>query len=361
MTTPSPAFRIGRLDGPGALLAAIPGLLGFVPSDSFVVLGLHPDDHGLGPIMRADLYDEPADLSDESATRRRAASGAPPGPAEQAALFAMSAALARVGCEEAVLVVVGGPLGDVGRLRDRVAAGLDVDVVATVWAATLVEGARWAWPERGLAGRLPDPALSPTALARAVGGRPVAASRKALRDRLAPAGCPAERSGGRCGCPDADMDPLHAPQTPRARLEAVADAFAEHVAGRDPTCRVVATVGTALLDRVVRDVLIATSLDAEGRAAGFWESIARRAAGESRAAAATLLAYCEYVRGGGAAAMTALEVAMEVEPDYSLARIVAEAVVRGLPPEDVKAVANGMVGYALRQGVDDVLGRMLSS
>src|ERR1700743_181357 len=56
MTTHRPDFELNR---PGALIAALPAVLGFVPENSLILVSL--DDGQLGSVLRVDLYDELTD------------------------------------------------------------------------------------------------------------------------------------------------------------------------------------------------------------------------------------------------------------------------------------------------------------
>ncbi|WP_172826331.1 DUF4192 family protein, partial [Mycobacterium colombiense] len=56
MTTPREDFELSR---PGALIAALPAVLGFVPENSLVLVSL--GDGQLGSVMRVDLSEELAE------------------------------------------------------------------------------------------------------------------------------------------------------------------------------------------------------------------------------------------------------------------------------------------------------------
>src|ERR1700743_3681832 len=56
MTTHRPDFELNR---PGALIAALPAVLGFVPENSLVLVSL--DDGELGSVMRVDLSEKLAE------------------------------------------------------------------------------------------------------------------------------------------------------------------------------------------------------------------------------------------------------------------------------------------------------------
>ena len=62
------------------------------------------------------------------------------------------------------------------------------------------------------------------------------------------------------------------------------------------------------------------------------QELSRLAPPELAAPPYTLLAAAVYLRGNGALAGMALERALAVEPDYSLARLLDEALMRQVPP-----------------------------
>ncbi len=83
----------------------------------------------------------------------------------------------------------------------------------------------------------------------------------------------------------------------------------------------------------VRDAAWATiHRESAHHAIGFWTTLTRCAPDDVRAAPAALLAWAAWLAGDGALAWCALDRVGAVEPDYSLAGLVAEALTRAVPP-----------------------------
>jgi acyl-ACP thioesterase len=107
----------------------------------------------------------------------------------------------------------------------------------------------------------------------------------------------------------------------------------------------VARVVWGLRDIAVRDRALELALIAEPSALEeLWTECARRAPEPLDAAPATLLAVTAWLRGDGAMANVALERALDSDPAYSLARLLAEALARCLSPSDLRAMIAGASG-----------------
>jgi hypothetical protein len=89
----------------------------------------------------------------------------------------------------------------------------------------------------------------------------------------------------------------------------------------------------AVADVEVRDVAWA-EMTREGAAVhvDLWREVVRRAPHEWMAAPAALLAFAAWLAGDGALAWCAVERCQEADPDYSLARLVAETLEAAVPP-----------------------------
>ncbi len=83
----------------------------------------------------------------------------------------------------------------------------------------------------------------------------------------------------------------------------------------------------------VRDAAWSAITRARSRAAvGFFTDLVRRAPGDLLPAAAALLAWSAWQAGDGALAWCAIDRAHDVDPDYGLSGLVAEALERAVPP-----------------------------
>jgi Domain of unknown function (DUF4192) len=70
----------------------------------------------------------------------------------------------------------------------------------------------------------------------------------------------------------------------------------------------------------------------------LWTECTRRAPTPLDAAPATLLAVSAWLRGDGAMANVALSRALDSEPDYALARLLAQALAACIAPAELRAL-----------------------
>lgn len=329
-TVDSEPVRV-RLDSPAQVVAGLPYLLGFHPSESLVVIGVHGRPRTVCLTIRADLSEPPEN--------------------RPALADYLLAHLARAGAAQLVLVLV----------SDRLGADEQAALVAVVRAAAKrkhVEVADVLWLRSGRWGSLhcTDPACCPPegtpvdraqaadlAAACVLLGDVVHESRDALEVTL--------RSVG--GVERAALDStfewvsrqLLTELTERG-WEAVAEdsigllaaAVADRVEGGTPLeAAEVARLALGLADARVRDRVL-TWADGELAAAAesLWVELVRRATPPYDAAPATVLAVHAYLRGNGAYARIALDRALASDPDYSLAGLLARGLDRGVPPRVVR-------------------------
>jgi hypothetical protein len=160
---------------PGELLAALPHLLGFHPTNSLIVLSLHdgPTHATLGPVLRTDLAppDQHTALADQ-----------------------LTHVLARQHTQRVLLALIGPlttagdlPAGDLITTVSQAFAQATISVAHTVWAAATRRGQPWrCYDDPDCAGLVADPDTSPLAVAAVVAGRHTYASRAALAGELDP-------------------------------------------------------------------------------------------------------------------------------------------------------------------------------
>lgn len=344
---------------PDPLLAAVPGLLGFTPERSIVLLAF-ADARTLIATMRHDLTFTPEGRPDTAMRRQLAQLGrivAGYGTAGVACVIVDDRFAAAEPATE--MVRYGASFRAVER-SFTAAGGLSAGFVLPEFSA----GARWStgWEPRRRPGRerppapfggavadsgvLSDPRLSPVALERAVyNGRPVLSRREDLHAALAP----------RPHCDSAVCRPIvpvvpPAPPGPReadgARL--VLSQVREGASGR-LECDRVNALGAALCSVHTRDILLALALtDLRDDAEQLWIRLARSLSGRAGAAAATLLGHLHYMAGEGAFASVAVERALELDPDYYLARLLSTALLHGMRPAGLAEV----VSYSFTLGRD---------
>lgn len=343
-----------RISDPGEIAAALPALLGFRPRESAVLVSLRGQGAGrVGLTVRADLPDAPQ----ESAA---------------AAVLARSVRTDRPGA--ALLVVVSEapdvPALDVpGRRPDGGAPGLPhrglvhqvvlalAREAVPLRAALLVRAGRW-WsydcprtccaPEAGTV--LPEGVTALEAASVAT-GMVVERDRSHLLRRItAPTGAARTAMAATCE--------VVAVECSARVLEVGFDAVAEEswsaITGAARRCRPdvprhalgdreLARVVWGLRDRDVRDraLELATGDDAPA-AEILWTECTRRAPGPLAAAPATLLAVSAWLRGDGAMANVALARALEVEPAYALARLLAQALAACIPPAELREMIRAL-------------------
>ena len=337
-----------RISDPGEIAAALPSLLGFHPRESVVLVSLTGASGGrVGLTVRSDL----------------------PPPEDAAAMAAVLTRSLRRDRPRGVLVAVVSEAPDVlapdaggfglphrGVVHELVIA-LARDGVP-VREALLVRAGRW-WSydcprpccAPGAGTPLPG-GVSALEVASVATGTVVERDRSALVRRITgPGGAPREAMAAACG--------LVAAECSARVLEVGFDAVAEEswsaVTAAAARCRPgapravlsdheVARVVWGLRDRDVRDRALELATGADAPAAEIlWTECTRRAPAPLDTAPATLLAVSAWLRGDGAMANVALARALAGDPEYALARLLAQALAECLPPADLRA----MIGETL--------------
>src|SRR6266851_5780839 len=312
--------RVGSADG---VLAVVPHLLGFHPSDSLVMLGIGGPHARIRLAFRYDLPDPP----DEELAADIAAHA--------------TTVLARQHLTVAVAVAYG-PGETVAPVVDVVGPAL-LEAGINVQDLLRVEGERyWSYlcvdpdccpPE----GQPFDPAGHPASAALAAAGLTVRADRAELARIVAPEAEAAgpmreavERAMQRAGA----LVDLDAAGTGDDPFLPIADAGRRSVKqaitryrrrGALPDDDEIAWLGVTLADLRVRD-------DAWARMDPQFHDAHQRLPADLVAPAAALLAFTAWQAGDGALASVAIERALEADPDYSMALLVADALHAGLPP-----------------------------
>ncbi|MEV0610973.1 DUF4192 domain-containing protein [Polymorphospora rubra] len=325
-----------KATSPVDLLALVPYLLGYHPSDSIVIVGLH--DQRVRFAARTSLPEDP-DTPDSVA-------------------HDVAAVMARQSVQE-TLIVGYGP-------QDRVVAATNAITVALhgvnlpVRDTLRVTDGRYFvdWcrepccPAEGIAF---DPASSAMAAHATYAGVVALPDRESLQATVAPVDGPArtamrdatDRAAQRMAAllhapPGADDEP--APVTPpangtpdmgdvvlRSGRTAVADAVDRYRHGGHLTDDEAAWLAVLLTHTPVRDHA-ALHTDGQEDDMRLWLDLTRRAQPELVAGPATLLGYVAYRRGDGAVAAIALERALHAQPGYRLAVLLSEALAAGIPP-----------------------------
>jgi hypothetical protein len=333
MTTHRSEFELNR---PGALIAALPAVLGFVPENSLVLVSL--GDGELGSVLRVDLSEG---LVDRIGHLAEVAAAAGPEAAIAVIVDAEGAHCPRCNQEYRHLCSV----------LTEVLSQHDIDL----WAAHLVDrvalGGRWHCVDGcGSSGAVEDPSASPLAAAAVLDGRrlyprradlqavvavddrarsaelAVAVTQQAAKREVAHRADPA-------GCSRRDVENAMAAAARVAGGQSLSDAE-------------LAELGCALSDVQVRDTLYALAVgENAGEAESLWAVLARTLPLPWRVEALVLLAFNAYARGDGPLAGVSLDAALRCAPDHRMAGMLDTALQSGLRPEQIRELA--VTGYRL--------------
>jgi len=331
MTTSQPFdFDLNR---PGALIAGLPAVLGFVPEKSLVLITI--DRGEMGCVLRIDLsqtvLEAVGHLCDTAATA----------------------------CPDAAIAVI---IDDDGagcrmcsaqhrELADELAVGLrerGIELLAAHVVDRVAADGQWRCADEcGTAGAVDDPSASPLTMAAVLEGRRLYDRRADLEEVV-------------------DLDAVRS-----ARLADVVDRCAEQRARRDRTdadartdienvlaasARVddgvvlgddeLAGIACALTDPQVRDPLYALAVgERAAQAEVLWVTLSRCLPSPWRAEALVLLAFSAYVRGDGPLAGVSLEAALRCQPTHRMAGMLDTALQSGMRPEQISELA--MTGFRL--------------
>ena len=333
---PAPPALVVR--GPDSLPALVPHLVGFHPQASLVLLGLVPRLRTVRVTVRIDLPATDAPLADVVD-----------------AWSSSLGALLRAGAAEALLVVYprdadspwrGLEAADLPHrdLVDALAEDLREAGVAALDAVCVVgDRIRSYWcgdhaccpPE----GRVVDPheALRVRALLVEQGSSPLS-SREDLVRALAPRrpDDPVRQEVDRARNPVV----IRMPSGTEARVDRFVDGIRD--LGLEPRnsatlARLVVMAGWLCTTIDSRDLLLrALTVDPEPDVVATARTVlgeaVRCSSGKAVAPVASVLAVCSWVAGDGAAARVALDRALDADPSYSLAVLVAAALDTGAPP-----------------------------
>lgn len=331
---------VARLTDPAQIVASLPLWLGFVPTESLVVLCCHEPRGRMGLTLRFDL------------------------PTPELEEILVDDVVRRVRHEKATRVVlavyttksVGDGRGETWRPRTSMIDDVRErfsDLVVT--EAVLVMGDRfWSYlcedssccPPEGT----PVDAASdsePITLLRAeqvLEGQTLVADRAALEASIAGPTWLAERAAHeRCHrAALALASDMRGPGLDRARAQSrqlwseVAARFASPPA--EVSDDEAARLAVSLFDRGFRDELAATDEADLPALLLLLEELCRRTPAELDAPVCTLFGWLTYCRGGGALVTIAIERALRSDPDYALAHLLDQALQSQVSPRDLRAI-----------------------
>lgn len=305
--------RTVKLADAGALIAAIPSMLGFHPADSFLVVTIR--DSLIGLTVRVDL---------------------PPPELHAAVIGRVMRPVQQSHAEHVVVMVVCADRdpahGDLMRRTVSTMDGAGVPVLHALWTPAAIGGAPWHCSLHDhCEGEVPDPAGTECAAAMAMAGLVTFDSRDDLARLLEPTDVAhmVRLSGLLDGATRSD-------RTPSAEHLAVVRAAVE--SGALPSSdEEFVRLALALSDHRVRDACLNFALDTTLRPAAekLWLELARCLPPPERAEAASMLAVSAYLRGDGALTNVAIEQARRSQPGHILAGLLQGAIDYGVSPAQI--------------------------
>jgi hypothetical protein len=340
-TSTSDDRPVARLSSPGEIVAAVPHLCGFTPTESLVAVSLRGDRARVGLTMRFDL---------------------PPSDAEQQVADEVALRLRTDGARRTVVVLyTEAPDTGAPRVRQQLVdhvrracrlRGVDVDDVLLVrddrWVSYLCRDERCC-PAGGtpLAEAEGSAALGLVAAEQAGQGRAVLASREELAASIAaPQLLARTRALQRLTLAEAEHVADQLAHGRHAVITDAVDRFRDAVAryGEPPVVLgddEAAFLAVALHDVLVRDEVATWSLHDRDALLSLLTDLAQRTVAPFDAPVCTLLAWVAYAGGNGGLANVALDRVFAASPDYSLAQLLRQALDAQIPPEQVRRVMRG--------------------
>ncbi|MCV7213972.1 DUF4192 domain-containing protein [Mycobacterium crocinum] len=339
MTTHEPDYRFTR---PGALIAALPAVLGFVPEKSLVLVALEGGE--MGAVMRVDLSKT---IGDD--------------------LSHLAELAAASGADTVVAVIVdaeGAPCPmcnqDYRDICDELSTALSLhglEIYATHVVDRIEAGGRWHCVDGcGAFGAVEDPMASPLAAAAVLEGRRLYPRRSDLQAVVAVADAgraaslvPAISEHAQAREADWRADP---DECGRRDVEAAMALAARVNDGAELDDAELAMLACALTDVDVRDTLYALAVGADAaNAEALWAVLSRTLPEPWRTEALVLLAFSAYARGDGPLAGLSLEAALRSDPEHRMADMLDTALQSGLRPEQIRELAGTGYRLAKRLGV----------
>ncbi|MCG8918040.1 DUF4192 domain-containing protein [Actinokineospora sp. PR83] len=329
--TPTPLRTTLALHDGGDLVAAVPNLLGFHPVDSLVLITVveRPGggDAAIGTAIRADLP-APEDYG---------------GMAEHLAEIATGHS-----ASAAFLVLVGGERLARKDLVRRVVDNLEavsVTVPHALWAPATAEGQPWwCYADCACTGKVVDPDTSALAVAMTVAGAVRYPDRQSLADTLTQdPRVDLARRAALIRSATTPPDPSLVDET----ISEMAAAGASDPPAPEPALDddLVAGLAIALSDADIRGHCLTIALtERAGVAERLWTRLVRMLPDPHRSVPACLLAVHAYLRGDGALAQMALELANAADSDNNLAALLRACLERALPPDEFRDMLTRSIG-----------------
>lgn len=326
MTTSLPHTHV-RLRDLSELVAGIPYVLGFPPTDSLVLFTFRRCPIlTLSTTIRVDL---------------------PKHVHVPLVVTELSAAAARNEAVAAIAVVVGEDAPEHRELIQHLRITMaDNDILLThaSWVRKVVHGEQWQCYDDPLCtGAVPDPQTSALAAAIAVAGDTTYPDREAMAAHLAPD--PEEALARRKKLLDAyrtGQPRTYGEQELQADLRTLGHALDMALSSYDPPSlndHQLARLAMAMSQAAIRDECLAITLTDEPEPTErLWTVLVRSLPAPERAEPAVLLAMSAYLRGAGVLAALALEIALDANPQHRTAILLDYALQMGMPPARLKTM-----------------------
>jgi hypothetical protein len=350
MTSTPPEQPRLTVRSPADLLAAVPYLLGFHPTDSLVTVALR--DKKVIFAARGDLPAQAVPRAEVTAVAEQVAS-----------------VVSQQGGSAATLVGYGAA-DRVDRIVPVVRDALAAHGVRLLEAMRVADGRYWSYlcADPGCCppdGTPYDPATSQVAVAATYAGHVALPDREAVVRQVAPIGGLTRESMRQATLraeerlvdllDTAGVADLLGGKAIRQSGEAAVDtAFARYAEGGRLSDDETAWLSLLLGYLPVRDLAWARITDDDWQVE-LWADVVRRAEPDLVPPVASLLAYAAWLAGRGALANVALDRALAEDPAYSMALLLREALDRGLSPEALASwppagASGGGVGGVGRRG-----------
>ncbi|MBQ6644083.1 MAG: DUF4192 domain-containing protein [Saccharopolyspora sp.] len=352
MTTSTHSVRLGD---PADVLAAVPHLLGFTPSQSLVLVALHETSDtsaACGVTLRIDLPES----ENHSAL----------------AEYLVKGPLARQDATAVLLVIVGTDdrepddpdgqpgaapptdhaAGEAGSLPYSGLAGVlagafreaGFSIWHLLWTPRLRAGGSWqCYDDPTCGGKIPDPKSSAMGAALAASGAVTFESRSELERLVAPE---SEELSARWSAKLNELieESAREPAGARKDVELVLGAVARTAANEALTELDQLRVQLALSDSRVRDLCLSAALGDNAMAAEqLWLTLVRKAPAPEVAEVAAMLAFSAYLRGEGALAGVALERIESCRPEHPLGCLLRGALDAGVPPKHLESLTRDAI------------------
>jgi hypothetical protein len=319
MTAEQPVVR---LTSPGEIVAAVPHLCGFVPTESLVAVSLRGERRRIGLTLRLDL---PDGLDDEVAEQ-------------------VAARVAHDGATAVVLVIYTEAVGERPResLMQALITAVEQGGIA-VMEGLLVRDGQWSsytCAQPGCCPRGGTPVPQPVDLLAATAaydGRAVLRDREELVASMAPPVLLAARAA------EQRLDAalvrwlaaFEATGPEAVRRESLA-ALRSALSGPAPGGDAAASLVVSLHDLRVRDEVATWALDDSEEMLTLLLGLARQSVAPYDVPVCTLVALVAWVRGDGALANVGLDRALTGDPAYSMAKLFRVGLDGQLPPSAVR-------------------------